>query len=71
MYAQPGLGLLIEAARANDERRNRLPAETGQVVQPALHDRVLWRTGQWMIRLGQRLKTASHAHPLQLFEETV
>ena len=70
MYAQPGLGLLVEAAHANEQRLNNVPVETGHVLQPALHDRVLLKTGQLMIALGQRLKMASHAQSLQLSKET-
>ena len=66
MYAQPGLGLLVEAAHAHDALGNRGPAnlESGlDLCRPSLSNRILLKTGQWLVALGRKLQTAnSHLH---------
>ncbi len=66
MYTQPGLGLLVEAAHAHDDLINRGPdrLESGlDLCRPTLPNRILLKTGQWLVTLGRKLQTAnSHLH---------
>ncbi|MBN2388005.1 MAG: hypothetical protein JXB85_13390 [Anaerolineales bacterium] len=71
MYPQGSLGLIVAGDRARNERENRGPVrhEASSLVCPNLRERMLLHTGQWMIKMGKRLKNAS-AHPrLALSEE--